>query len=174
MSGICLGGAARRPYCDFTGARSGPMHEGERDMPSPKLSNSIIKRGILSRNLSNGMSRITDLSSELHLSKSTTHRLLKSLDIFKLVTQGGTETRICYELRRKSPWGCINLCTDQKLRVSRDARAALRRRAAVPPAGCLRRAGSLGRAAAPVFHRCIRIQRRNCPSDANRKCALTR
>lgn len=68
-------------------------------MPSPKLSNSIIRGASLLRNLSNGISRVTDLSSELHLSKSTTHRLLNSLDILKLVTQEGTETEICYEFR---------------------------------------------------------------------------
>ena len=56
-------------------------------MPEYKTVNSVIKGLDIFKRLSNGTDRISDLSKELHLSKSTVHRLLKTLEISKLVMQ---------------------------------------------------------------------------------------
>jgi DNA-binding IclR family transcriptional regulator len=49
--------------------------------------NSITKGADILRNLSEGIDRISDLSKNLQLSKSTAHRLLKTLEISELVMQ---------------------------------------------------------------------------------------
>ena len=56
-------------------------------MPSPNIVNSVLKSGEILRVLSDGVDRISDLSNRLNLSKSTTHRFLKSLEIAGFVTQ---------------------------------------------------------------------------------------
>lgn len=48
---------------------------------------SIAKGAAILRSLSNGIDRISDLSSKLQFSKSTTHRLLKALEASELVTE---------------------------------------------------------------------------------------
>jgi len=56
-------------------------------LPEYRTVNSILKGLDIFKSLSNGTDRISDLSKELHLSKSTVHRLLKTLEISKLVMQ---------------------------------------------------------------------------------------
>jgi DNA-binding IclR family transcriptional regulator len=56
-------------------------------MAIPKIVNSITKGADILRNLSEGIDRISDLSKNLKLSKSTAHRLLKTLEISELVMQ---------------------------------------------------------------------------------------
>jgi IclR family KDG regulon transcriptional repressor len=56
-------------------------------MTSPKIVNSITKGANILKCLSDGIDRISDLSKELHLSKSTTHRFLKSLENSGLAMQ---------------------------------------------------------------------------------------
>ena len=55
-------------------------------MPS-SLSNSIMKSGEILGYLSGGVNKISDLSIKIGLSKSSTHRLLKSLEASRLVVQ---------------------------------------------------------------------------------------
>ncbi len=55
-------------------------------MVSSKI-NSIARSAVILRILSNGIDRISDLSNELHLSKSTIHRLLKTLKTSEFVMQ---------------------------------------------------------------------------------------
>ena len=54
---------------------------------SSKIINSITKGADILRILSEGFDRISDLSNRLNISKSTMHRLLKSLEISKMVHQ---------------------------------------------------------------------------------------
>lgn len=54
---------------------------------SSQLSNSIIKGASALKYLAAGITRITDLAGKLELSKSSTHRLLKSLETTRLVVQ---------------------------------------------------------------------------------------
>jgi len=56
-------------------------------MTGSKIINSIIKGGRVLRNLANEVDRVSDLSKELQLSKSTVHRLLKSLEMSGMVMQ---------------------------------------------------------------------------------------
>jgi len=56
-------------------------------MVTPKIVNSITKGADILRSLSDGIDRISDLSSKLNLSKSTTHRLLKTLQKSEFVMQ---------------------------------------------------------------------------------------
>jgi len=56
-------------------------------MTDSKIINSIIKGARILRSLANGIDRVSDLSKELQLSKSTTHRLLKSLEMAGMVMQ---------------------------------------------------------------------------------------
>jgi DNA-binding IclR family transcriptional regulator len=56
-------------------------------MAEPKIVNSIIKGSEILKTLSDGTSRISDLSRRLGLGKGTTHRLLKSLEVPGLVMQ---------------------------------------------------------------------------------------
>lgn len=56
-------------------------------MENLKNLNSIRKGADILRSLSEGVERISDLSNKLHLSKSTIHRLLKSLEISDFVRQ---------------------------------------------------------------------------------------
>ena len=56
-------------------------------MATSKIVNSITKGADILRNLSEGIDRISDLSKNLQLSKSTAHRLLKTLEISELVMQ---------------------------------------------------------------------------------------
>lgn len=56
-------------------------------MPPPKIVNSITKSAEILKNLSSGVDRISDLSNHLHISKSTVHRLLKTLEKSKFVMQ---------------------------------------------------------------------------------------
>jgi IclR family acetate operon transcriptional repressor len=59
----------------------------ETAMVSPKVVQAILKGGEILRTLADGVERISDLSQEVGLSKSTTHRLLKSLEAASLVMQ---------------------------------------------------------------------------------------
>lgn len=56
-------------------------------MTAQKIVNSVAKSTDILRNLSEGLDRISDLSKKLRLSKSTTHRLLKTLEVSELVMQ---------------------------------------------------------------------------------------
>ncbi len=56
-------------------------------MTNQKIVNSITKGVDILRNLSEGIDRISELSKKLHLSKSTAHRLLKTLEVSELVMQ---------------------------------------------------------------------------------------
>jgi len=56
-------------------------------MTDRKIINSIIKGARILRSLLNGINRVSELSKELQLSKSTTHRLLKSLEMAGMVMQ---------------------------------------------------------------------------------------
>lgn len=57
------------------------------DMLNSKNANSITKGVYILKSLSDGIGRISDLSSELSLSKGTVHRLLKTLGQLDLVMQ---------------------------------------------------------------------------------------
>lgn len=56
-------------------------------MTGSKIVNSIIKGSRVLRHLANEVDRVSDLSKELQLSKSTVHRLLKSLEMSGMVMQ---------------------------------------------------------------------------------------
>lgn len=56
-------------------------------MPDSKTVLSILKAVRILKSLSNGVDRISDLSEALDLSKSTTHRLLRSLEQCSMVKQ---------------------------------------------------------------------------------------
>lgn len=52
-----------------------------------KKNNSISKAVDILRILSEGLNRVSDLSNKLNISKGTTHRILKSLEISRMVSQ---------------------------------------------------------------------------------------
>jgi DNA-binding IclR family transcriptional regulator len=56
-------------------------------MATPKIINSITKGADILRSLSDGIGRVSDLSDQLHLRKSTVHRFLKSLQMSGLAMQ---------------------------------------------------------------------------------------
>ena len=56
-------------------------------MPNSKIVLSIHKSARILKSLSNGVDRLSDLSEALDLSKSTTHRLLRSLEQCSMVKQ---------------------------------------------------------------------------------------
>ncbi len=56
-------------------------------MTQLKIINSIVKGAEILKHLSGGVERVSDLSSQLHISKSTIHRLLKTLEVSQLVMQ---------------------------------------------------------------------------------------
>ena len=56
-------------------------------MDSSKSIKSVLKAANILKSLSQGVSRVTDLSKQLHLNKSTAYRLLRSLEIAGLVSQ---------------------------------------------------------------------------------------
>jgi DNA-binding IclR family transcriptional regulator len=56
-------------------------------MPTATIVNSVLRSAEILKVLSDGIDRISDLSSRLNLSKSTTHRFLKSLEASGFVTQ---------------------------------------------------------------------------------------
>jgi len=62
-------------------------HGGIPLVTTSKAVNSIARSADILRSLSDGMHRISDLSNRLNLSKSTVHRLLKSLEMSALVRQ---------------------------------------------------------------------------------------
>lgn len=56
-------------------------------MTAQKIVNSVAKSTDILRSLYSGLERVSDLSDKLHLSKSTIHRFLKTLEASELVTQ---------------------------------------------------------------------------------------
>ncbi len=62
---------------------------------SSKIVNSITKGADILKGLSEGVDRISDLSVSLQLSKSTVHRLLKTLEESNLVKQDPVTRRYC-------------------------------------------------------------------------------
>ena len=96
-------------------------------MPESKIINSIVKGARVLRCLANGVNRISDLSEELHISKSTVHRLLKSLELPGMVTQEPSTRRyylgpLCLELASRTSIAHQNLtiCAYNEMKRIRD------------------------------------------------------
>jgi DNA-binding IclR family transcriptional regulator len=96
-------------------------------MAHRRLVNSISRGTEILKCLSNGIDRITDLSDTLGLSKSTAHRLLKSLETCSLVAQDPMSHRyylgsLIYQLASKPIVAHQNLivCSSEDMRCLRD------------------------------------------------------
>lgn len=97
-------------------------------MSSPlKIVSSIIKSTAILKTLSNGIDRIIDLSTKLHLSKSTTHRLLKTLEVSELVMQDPITRRyylgpLILELASKHiiSHQSLIICSNEEMNILRD------------------------------------------------------
>ena len=79
-------------------------------MTGSKIVNSIIKGSRVLRHLANEVDRVSDLSKELQLSKSTVHRLLKSLEMSGMVMQD--------PLTRRYYLGFLSLQHNQALHIT--------------------------------------------------------
>ena len=64
-------------------------------MAEPKIINAIVRGSDVLQCLSEGINRIADISQKLQLSKSTTHRLLKTLERTGLAVQDPLSRRYC-------------------------------------------------------------------------------
>ena len=100
---------------------------GIKKMASQKIVNSIKKAAEILKILSIGTDRITDLSNKLHVNKSTTHRLLKSLETSGLVTRDPVTRRyylgpLIFELASQPIVAHQNLivCAFEEMRYLRD------------------------------------------------------
>jgi DNA-binding IclR family transcriptional regulator len=96
-------------------------------MKKQKIVNCIIKAVDILRNLSEGVDRISDITERLHLSKSTAHRLLKTLEMSELVTRDPIARRyflgpLIFKIASKPLMAHKNLivCSFEEMKYLRD------------------------------------------------------